>query len=103
MCRGADEHLVGHRLRPPRLAARPAVVGDAGLGREPGSGQHRDVAGRDEVDQGIEPGHPSGIQRLTHPSMLHHRNRDIRLSATQIALRRIELHTQRRTQLAGYV
>lgn len=46
--------LVGHRRGAQGLAGRPAVVRDAGLGRQPGSAQHEHAAARDDVGERAE-------------------------------------------------
>ena len=65
--RRPGERLVRHRLPgPPRLPARPAVVRNAGFCRQPGSAQHRDVAGTQNRNQERE------RSRLTpFPNRLH--------------------------------
>ena len=70
--RAGGEGLVGHRRRPPGQAGRSAVIGDAGLGGQPGSAQDQHVPGGDDVQEHAERPCRPRLRQLGHESMVPH-------------------------------
>ena len=64
--RPGDELLERHRLA--RDGGRPAVVGDARVGRQPGTGERDDAATLQQVDRGGQLVHPVSLRRGWRPA-----------------------------------